>query len=266
MTAIWAVPARGEDPPPPSCPGQWGSAFGTNTSMFTLSCTGSGLTYAPDPDHLPAHGTLGPISGDQTTYTPTAPFDGIDTFDVLVTDSLGRTATDTINVRLSSRTPAPPVTRRPPTVQIIAPVDGTVVDTATLTVRGTTTYHPPLTVNGQPVALDAAGNWSTSVTLQPGLNHIVAQATNAAGSVSAQIAVSYVPPVIAPGCRVPRLKGLTLKAAKRALRRAHCTVGAVTRRVSRKVRRGRVISSRPGAGRRTAPGGPVRLKVSKGPG
>jgi hypothetical protein len=67
-------------------------------------------------------------------------------------------------------------------------------------------------------------------------------------------------------CKVPRLKGKKLKAAKKALRRSRCQLGKVKRRASRKVPRGRVIRQRPKAGktikrRRT----PVSLVVSSGP-
>ncbi len=43
------------------------------------------------------------------------------------------------------------------------------------------------------------------------------------------------------GCVVPKLRGLRLKGAKKALRAAHCKPGKVTRRYSRKVKRGRVV-------------------------
>jgi hypothetical protein len=49
-------------------------------------------------------------------------------------------------------------------------------------------------------------------------------------------------------CVVPRLKGKTLRAAKKALSRAHCALGKVRRAYSSKVRKGRVISQRPGPG------------------
>lgn len=66
-----------------------------------------------------------------------------------------------------------------------------------------------------------------------------------------------------PACVVPKLKGKRLRAAKRALIRAHCRAGKVTRKYSR-VRRGRVISQKPKAGRHLRAGAKVRLVVSKG--
>lgn len=63
-------------------------------------------------------------------------------------------------------------------------------------------------------------------------------------------------------CVVPRLKGKTLKAAKRLLLNAGCAAGRVTRRAS-SVRRGRVVSSRPAARRRVPAWTKVRLVVAR---
>jgi hypothetical protein len=49
-------------------------------------------------------------------------------------------------------------------------------------------------------------------------------------------------------CVVPKLKGLTLAAAKKALHKNRCSVGLVQRAASRKVRAGRVFYSSPSAG------------------
>jgi uncharacterized delta-60 repeat protein len=65
-------------------------------------------------------------------------------------------------------------------------------------------------------------------------------------------------------CIVPKLKGKTVKAAKKAIKRAHCSVGKVTKAFSAKVKKGRVISQKPKAGKKLAPGAKVKLKVSKG--
>jgi uncharacterized delta-60 repeat protein len=65
-------------------------------------------------------------------------------------------------------------------------------------------------------------------------------------------------------CVVPKLKGKTLRAAKRALKKAHCSPGKVTRAFSAKVRKGRVISQKPKPGKKLAAGSKVKLKLSKG--
>jgi hypothetical protein len=65
-------------------------------------------------------------------------------------------------------------------------------------------------------------------------------------------------------CVVPKLKGKKLRAAKRALKRAHCSVGKVTKVFSARVRKGRVVAPKPKAGKKLAPGARVKLVVSKG--
>jgi hypothetical protein len=80
-----------------------------------------------------------------------------------------------------------------------------------------------------------------------------------AGSTSRRIVVSR-----SPLCVVPGLRGKTLAAARRALRRAHCRLGHVTRQRSSAVRRGRVIGSRPGRRTRLVRDARVALTLSRG--
>lgn len=66
-------------------------------------------------------------------------------------------------------------------------------------------------------------------------------------------------------CRVPNVRGKKLALARSAITKAHCSVGEVRRRASKKIRRGRVISQRPSAGTRLRNLGKVNLVVSRGP-
>lgn len=66
-------------------------------------------------------------------------------------------------------------------------------------------------------------------------------------------------------CVVPRLKGKTLKAAKRAIRQANCRVGRVVKRPSAKVKRRHVIGQRPRPRTVREVGAPVKILVSRGP-
>jgi Tol biopolymer transport system component len=65
-------------------------------------------------------------------------------------------------------------------------------------------------------------------------------------------------------CIVPKVKGKTLAAARRAIKHAHCKAGKVSKAFSKKVRRGRVLSQKPRAGKRLPQGSKVSLVVSKG--
>jgi hypothetical protein len=72
------------------------------------------------------------------------------------------------------------------------------------------------------------------------------------------------PPPASSRCVVPKVKGRTLRSAKSRIKRAGCRTGRVTRKFSRRVRRGRVISQRPRPGTRRAPGARVSLVLSRG--
>ena len=68
-----------------------------------------------------------------------------------------------------------------------------------------------------------------------------------------------------PQCVVPKVKGKKLAAAKRAIKKANCSVGRVTKAFSAKVKKGRVISQKPAPGKKLPYHAKVKLKVSKGP-
>ena len=65
-------------------------------------------------------------------------------------------------------------------------------------------------------------------------------------------------------CVVPKVKGKTLAAAKAAIGKASCSVGSVKKKASKAVKKGRVISESPGAGKKLADGARVNLVVSTG--
>jgi serine/threonine-protein kinase len=64
-------------------------------------------------------------------------------------------------------------------------------------------------------------------------------------------------------CIVPKVKGKTLAAAKKAIVRARCSVGKVKRAYSARVKNGRVVSQKPKPGTKRSPGAKVSLVVSK---
>jgi hypothetical protein len=66
-----------------------------------------------------------------------------------------------------------------------------------------------------------------------------------------------------PLCVVPKVKGKKLRAAKRAIRKAHCSVDKVRKAFSSRTRRGRVISQKPRPGKKLPAGSKVKLKLSK---
>jgi Tol biopolymer transport system component len=68
-----------------------------------------------------------------------------------------------------------------------------------------------------------------------------------------------------PPCVVPKLKGKTLRGAKRSIKSHDCSVGEIKHARSRTIEKGHVISQSPKPGRRLNHGAKVNLKVSKGP-
>jgi uncharacterized delta-60 repeat protein len=65
-------------------------------------------------------------------------------------------------------------------------------------------------------------------------------------------------------CRVPNVRGKRLAVASSALTKAHCRVGKVTRKASKKVKCNRIISQSPKAGAQLPNLGKVNLVVSRG--
>jgi chitodextrinase len=90
-------------------------------------------------------------------------------------------------------------------------------------------------------AVDNAGNWSDAVSVGP-------------------FSIRVGP----AACTVPRLRGLSLVAAKRLLAKRGCSLGRVSRVRSRRVARGRVVAQRPAPGIRLARGARVRVVLSRG--
>jgi len=66
-------------------------------------------------------------------------------------------------------------------------------------------------------------------------------------------------------CLVPRVVKQTLAVARANVIRGHCTLGAVRRKYSKRIRRGRVIAQSPVPGVRAPEDAPVALVVSRGP-
>jgi beta-lactam-binding protein with PASTA domain len=64
---------------------------------------------------------------------------------------------------------------------------------------------------------------------------------------------------------VPKVRGLTLRKARRRIVARHCRVGKITRKFSSLRKKGRVLSQRPRAGKTLPAGSTVNLKVGKGP-
>ncbi len=129
-------------PPKPACSGERSSTAYQTPVTITLSCTGTGLSYAVLSDHGPADGTLGSFTGTQVTYVPATGFSGQDSFELEAIDAVGQTATDTVAVTVA----APVVT----TTTTTTPTTTTTTPTTT-----TTTTTPAIVVGPPAVRISA---------------------------------------------------------------------------------------------------------------
>jgi hypothetical protein len=107
----------------------------------------------------------------------------------------------------------------------------------------------------------ASGARVHHVFRRPGRHRVQLVVTDDRGAVS-PTATQLV--IVRPDCRVPRLRGVTLARASRALHRAHCRVGHINRRASLTATAGRILFSHPAAGARRSNGARVALAVSRG--
>ena len=166
-----------------------------------------------------------------------------------------------------------------PSITISPPAGGMTVSSPGITLTGTATAKAgikSLVVAGKAVPVAPDGSWSATVGLQLGPNTISMVATDDFGDTTTTVeTVVYTPPPVAPAalvtptplvaCHVPRIKGMKLRAAEKALRRVHCRVGKIKHVKSRNVAPGRVMNSTPRAGRNRPAGAKIELFVSKGP-
>ncbi|MGH3079692.1 MAG: S8 family serine peptidase [Gaiellaceae bacterium] len=106
---------------------------------------------------------------------------------------------------------------------------------------------------------------TTSPSLAPGAWWFGIKARDNAGNWTEPTVIGpFVVTGVAPVCTVPRLRGLTLTGAKRALAKKGCALGRVSRAYSKRVRRGRVVQQRPGPGLRLRRGAKVAVVLSRG--
>ena len=149
------------------------------------------------------------------------------------------------------------------------PANGSALSTITLHVKDAA--GNALTQSGGPVALHTSAGRLSAVT---DLHNGSYSAALTAGTTPGQAVVTgelggeaiggNVTVTLEAQCVVPHVRGKTLGAAKNALRRAHCGVGAIKTVRSATLATGKVISQSPVAGRVLAPGTKVKLTVSRG--
>jgi hypothetical protein len=98
----------------------------------------------------------------------------------------------------------------------------------------------------------------------PSTNPPATDTSQPAGSTTTA-ATTTAPAAAAVKCKVPKLRGRTLRTAKRLLLRGHCRLGKVTRKATTRVRSRRVIKSKPRAGSVRTRGARIAIVLAKRP-
>ncbi|MCY1043439.1 Ig-like domain-containing protein [Corallococcus sp. bb12-1] len=176
-------------------------ANGTSVSTDTVTVTGTtsgGATFVTLTFDNTEYGPIAvDASGNWSQALPGPLTEGSYTVTVVAEDGSGNEsppATSTFTVDLT-----------PPTVAISTPVDGTVLNSDTVTVTGTSTGATSVTLtyagtNYGPIPVDGAGNWTylLPVSFPEGSYTVTAVATDAAGNVSSPDTTSFEVDLTAP--------------------------------------------------------------------
>jgi hypothetical protein len=146
-------------------------------------------------------------------------------------------------------------------------------DTVTATTpSGTVDFSASSTVQFSEIprcTLSPAGSCQITYTGSPGTATITASydgdSSHATSSATQQIAVTApIGRFPARLCFVPRVTGKTVAQARRALRHSQCGSGRISHAFSKRIKKGRVISQKPGPHQSLPYQYRVRLVVSKG--
>jgi hypothetical protein len=111
------------------------------------------------------------------------------------------------------------------------------------------------------VSTASAGSYPDSAAVTTTLT----DPTPANNSATATLTVTATTVAAPPSCKVIKLAGAPLAIAKAALPALNCKVGKTTKKASKKIAKGDVISTTPGAGKTLANGTKVNIVVSSGP-
>jgi hypothetical protein len=147
-----------------------------------------------------------------------------------------------------------------PAIGSIAPDFGSVAGGTTVTIIGTNLAAASAVKFGTVPATSFKAESETQITAVAPPSTTVGSVEVTATTLAGTSATVKDDRFFYEGCVVPKLKGKKLKAAKKAVGRADCKVGTITRRHGK---RGKVIKQSPKPGKVLAPGTKVNLTVGK---
>jgi hypothetical protein len=113
------------------------------------------------------------------------------------------------------------------------------------------------TVPATAFTVDSDSQITASAPPSAAIASVPVTVTTIAGSATSTQNFSY------EGCRVPKLKGKRLKAAKKQIRAAGCKLGKLTKRKSATAKKGKVAKQTPKPGTVATPGTKVKLTIKR---
>jgi hypothetical protein len=146
-----------------------------------------------------------------------------------------------------------------PAISSIAPASGSIKGGTNVVVSGANFAEVKGVSFGSAPATSVAVSSEGQITAvsppSASLASVPVTVTTAAGTATSSQTFAY------EACVVPKLKGKKLKAAKKALRKAHCKIGNVKKLRGATAKTGRVVKQSPGPRKVLAPGAKVAIKL-----
>jgi hypothetical protein len=145
----------------------------------------------------------------------------------------------------------------PPTISSIAPAEGSIKG-ATVVIAGTNFASVTGVSFGSAPAtftVDSEGQITAVAPPSKTLSAVSVTVTTAAGTASSAQTFAY------KGCKVPKLKGKKLKAAKKKIRKAGCRLGKVKKLHGATAKTGKVTKQGPKPGKILAPGAKIKITL-----
>lgn len=150
-----------------------------------------------------------------------------------------------------------------PTVTSLAPEFGPVSGGTTVTITGTDLASASAVKFGETPAVSFKAESETKITAVAPPSARVEAVDVTVTTLAGTSATSQADRFFYEGCEVPKLRGKKVRSAKRALGRADCKLGKVSRRRAVKARKGKVLSQSKKPGRVLPLGSKVNITVGK---
>lgn len=147
----------------------------------------------------------------------------------------------------------------PPVVSAISPASGSIKGAPVVISGANFSQVRSVTFGGVPAqsfSVGSEGQISATAPASSALTQVPVAVTTAAGAAAGAQLFSY------EGCRVPKLKGRSLKAAKKRIRKGGCKVGKVKKQGEATAKTGKVSKQSPKPGKVLPPNAKVKVTLA----